>query len=356
MKIPWFIVILSALLVFGGVLYLGSRNYDFTQKPSTEDLQFVAQAWQDSHPPLPHRDTPLPTDANDTSRENTANSAGSAFSDTARPIEQTSNHGMDVSHHHLLEAEDLITRPALDHFMNRSAEHLSLLKLAKQLDAQGHYEFALLAYERLLDSSIDTEPREILPKITRLREVVKPWNIDPELTRSFTLHCHVPESHYGAITIILESLPELIADSSSFLVLPVVKISSIKQREGYPTPPISMWCSLESHETPRLSFQLKPTDAQTSSNEITPNEIQQKIHFCLYQLVQQTLAHQSQCIVPTDLIAPNTASSAFKSQITRWSWSQFVQILAAQHPEEKKQPHTQSEPPQRPPRAIPVSE
>lgn len=354
MKVPWFIVILSALLVFGGVLYLGSRNHDFTANPSAEDLQVTAQAWQDSHPPLPQRDTPLPIITSDNSTENPPDSVDAT--PTAKLIEQQSDNVVEVPHQHNLDEEDLVTRPALDHFTNRSSDGKRLFALAKQLDAQGHYAFALLAYERLLDSSDTVEHADIIPAIQRLRAEVEPWNIDPELTRSFTLHCSIPESYRDSFEPILKSLPELIAGSSSFIVFPTLKTLSIKEREGFPTPPVSMWCSLGSYETPRLSFQIKSPSSATPTDDITAGELQQKVHYCLYQLVQQTVVNQSNQIVPAELIAPTTATTALKLQITRWSWSTFIQILAGDYSKPLEDPDTEEEVTQSPPRAVPVSE
>ncbi len=311
MRIPWSIVFISSIFVFGVCLYLGVKNKSFTQQPTPKELSQAVIDWQRSHPKLPERQTPLPAPSSTEEHIEVGH-----LEPSSKALDQTSPTNTSPK----LATGDIITRPSLDHFARLDYSHQQLYPLAQQLQQDGHTTHALLAWERLLDTFPYDEAlhQAALKEITLLRKVNPPWNLDPSAALPITLHFTVPVSHIEACSPVFQLFSAAIEDASGYTVKATIRLIKVTQRKDLPLPPISMWCSAGDHETPHLSFQILKTE---------PKQLAQQAQRNLYQIIQQYIDQHTALVTPIKLSPEEDPAIALRTKLTRLSWRTFAQSL-----------------------------
>ena len=309
MRIPWYIVVLTATAVFGCVLWIGARNKDFTIKPDDKAVEQSVNHWKLKHPPLPPRARALPS---------------------PQPVEQTKAIP-EQTITPKIPLGQLETQPNLQHFrQHHDFATESFIQLAIELESMGKLSHALLAWERIIDST-DTNAGQALQArkaISALRLTQPIWNADSEDNFSLILHINTPVEHKAQASALLGQLSDDIREASSHQVAPQVLIKTTAQRDGYPSPPIRVWLSStdkQAKETPQLTLHLKEDEAP----------LDEQLYMAIYRSISGQLQQSSELMPPATLSATETPRESLTTNLTRLHWQELCQSL---HVEQEQAP------------------
>lgn len=315
MRIPWYIVTPLALLIFIAVLWLGSRQYNFTEAPNEAELEETRQTWQAKHPTLPSRTTPIQEKLQTPPR-------------TEEKVPVSSPPTPSIA------AGDLGISPALDHYIAQAelgAE--ALQRLAQKLEQSGHSQHALLAWERIIDSS-EAQHSTLLAAYDagqRLRQQLPVWNADSTLNQALIIHIHVPEKWKKDVSSLLDTLSQDLALASSQQIAPQLLIKTAPQKVGFPPPPVNIWLSgagQNSRESPKLTFHLKADTLGLTDNAPNPvDKIKAQLYRAVYQSISAELENHKLVRPPAALDTQQAGSDALIRQLTRLQWQQLATAL-----------------------------
>lgn len=309
MRIPWYISIPLCLTVVIITLWLSSRGYDFTQEPTPAELAEIAESWRAKYPSL--------------SPDGALAAENVTFPDT-----NTGNSDQPVAPPlHKLPIGDLNISPALDHYIHhRQAGSAAMIYLAQRLEEKKEPRFALLAWERVLDST-QPSPQQVqlaAEAITKLRVDLPLWNADTEANRPIILHLALPEQWKLPISSRLEGLSDTIREASGNIITVQIMIKTVPQREGFPPPPVSLWLSGigdAAKESPKITFHIK-TNAEKPT-DVPVDQIANQLFTALYRALSSELKRQDLLTTPADLLPSQNAYTALHSQFTRLHWYQL---------------------------------
>jgi hypothetical protein len=133
--------------------------------------------------------------------------------------------------------------------------------LATKLEEDGKIQRALLAHERIIDSTRATPQRlaSSVQDVRRLRALLPPWNPDPEKSLPLTLHAGTAGQNADRIAPIIEKFAAEISAASAG----IVRVLATVHRGNDPVvgslpPPVAIWLSGgdDANATPLLSFTL----------------------------------------------------------------------------------------------------
>ncbi|WP_346189941.1 hypothetical protein [Rubritalea halochordaticola] len=267
--------------------------------------------WRRKHPPLPPRKRPMepipdPVKEAETPEEKT-------------PVIATVPRG------------DLEISPALDHFIEHAKlGAASYIQLAKQLEDDKLSDFALLAWERVLDSTQPNSEELSVAALAnlRLRLEAPIWNADPENNIDIVLHLSVPEAVKKEVSGLVEQMTTEMRNASSYQIAPQILLTTAEQRPGFPPPPMAIWLSgtgKDAPETPKLTTPLIP--ALGTEQSLAPPELEAKVYSALYRSITSRLKQQTQLTPPADLTAGTSPRQALTSHITRLHWHKLAHTL-----------------------------
>ncbi len=309
MRIPWYLVVLLATAVFGCILWIGARNKDFTIAPDDQAVAQSISQWKRKHPPLPPRERALPSPQPVTKTK----------VQPEKPIIPQ------------IPLGKLDTIPSLEHFREyRDYGTDSFIQLAVELESDGKLDHALLAWERVIDST-DTNAEQSLQArnaIIALRAAQPIWNTDSEDNFDLILHINTPVEHKTQISALLGQLSDDIRDASSYQVAPQILIKTTPLRDGYPSPPIRVWLSStekQAKETPQLTLQLNEGEAP----------LNEQLYMAIYRSISGQLQQSSELMPPATLSAAETPRESLTTNLTRLHWKELYQSL---HVEQEKAP------------------
>lgn len=220
MRIPLPIVIALAVAVVGGVWWHGTRHHDFLQVPPASRLE-MARAQAALPPPSmdhPADDAPMP--------------AG-----TVQPVEPLSEPPASPDNPSTPQTLALYRKET---FANAE----DLLELSANLETKGKLQYALLAAERVIDSSEPDEDqlRAAIDAIRRLRPQVPNWNAETGVSLSVTLHAGTGKSTAPQLEPLLRELAIGIERASAGILKVTTSIApgrDIPQTIG--PPPVAIW-------------------------------------------------------------------------------------------------------------------
>jgi len=300
-RIPWYIVVLSCLIATGLTLWLGVRKYDFSTPPTAAELAELDADARKRYG-LPEKASPPPVTPPLVDKQPNKPTTG------PDPVEPTKK----------LALPDTSIRPGLDSLRDsaRTADDFALL--AQQLEQAKAPEYALLAWERMLDQT-DPSPelvQKALGHIQQLRPPLPPWNLDPRSDIPLKLCASVPSDLQQKMTAILTVAAEDIEEASGFTLKVTPSVSVVAIKDGKPRPSVSIWLQGK-RETPRLSFKtrsaIEPSiDVRTQSSifSLVVSQIDKTDLTCIQEL-------------PTD----TPPLSTLRYLITRLSWKTVGEML-----------------------------
>ncbi|MCW1924878.1 hypothetical protein OKA05_20110 [Luteolibacter arcticus] len=229
----------------------------------------------------------------------------------------------------------------------------ALIDLAVHLEEQSGNARALLAWERVLDSSKpdDSQRAAALAGIQRLRPAVAPWSVDP-LAKPLVLEAAIntPVPH-PSLEGLLEEAARITANSSAGLVKFVPRVDlpdppqppkkvkpkpkpkpKAKGKPQVPEPPPAP--PPPPPVRPPLSLQiLADGESSTSTGVIElalpedASELRREILRGVYRLVASQIAATTELTPPDGLSETDEPVPALSARITRLSWSEFGKSL-----------------------------
>lgn len=196
----------------------------------------------------------------------------------------------------------------------------ALLNLGQRLQAAGQVQRALLAYERVLDSSPTgtSTQQEAEAALANLKEVIPMWNPDPTASVALQIHldtARTPESLAGTIT----TLTELIRVSSGSQSQPKFRIiSSPKPSHKLPSLPVAIWLTIPG-EDPE-----KPSLAIATVTPKSDEELDSSLTHGVYRLLSKRIELIAQLTPPPALLQGEDPENAIVNKITRLAWKQIL--------------------------------
>lgn len=308
MRVPVPIVILCCVLALGIVWYAGTRDKDFTTPPTPEELAEVATEWNQSRPNIP---PPKPV-----------NPALLADASPDTPLTPGPSDAAGVEH---LPAGNLLHSPALSEygtFGDKGAD--AMIRLATLLETKGELQRALLAWERVIDTSNagDEEHALAAKAIRRLKPGISPWNPDPGAELHITLRAGATLKEKDVLIEALEKVADTISEASGF-ILRVETKASIGKARGTRTPriPVAIWFSRSiggkdtPAETPPISFMADPQQKEMLVAQIEAG---------VYALVRAHLASSTSFSQLPEYPGGAKPSELLQLHITRLMWREFA--------------------------------
>jgi len=257
--------------------------------PSPEELIEIANEWEKSRPNIP---PPKPV-----------NVALLADSTPAEPKPTTVTPEKTVE---TIPPGDFQQAPSLAEYGaygDKGAD--AMIKLATLLETKVQYQRALLAWERVIDTSTpNKEQRDLAVRaIQRLRKTLPPWNPDPKADIQLTLHAGATLKDKEVLISALDSTASEITDASHH----ILKVDILT---GETSAPVL--------ETPPISFMADPKQPQALNNQISAG---------VYSLLKTHLSTETSFSpLPEypDGVQPN---DLLKYHVTRLMWREFVNSM-----------------------------
>lgn len=310
MRVPILIVIPLCLLVILGAWWAGSRKKDFMTPPSAARLEQVKQEAIASLPEPDKGENAISPVA--TGSENSAQSPG-------KPA---------------LDLGDLSKPPRLDEYAGateRGSEYL--INVALKLEAEGRFQRALTAWERVIDHSRPNESQRetAVSSITRLRPTLPDWNTDPAKADRIVLHAGTGKRSAELLQQPLEALCKELGSDSSGLVIVTPEIAAGRSelsKSG--ASPVAIWFSGNNKNAPStdvLSFTFEKAD-----------ELPSQLEASVFGLLRTYLARNTTLTPIPDLPADKIDETSLKVQVTRYAWKNFAALLNQPNPSAPKEP------------------
>jgi hypothetical protein len=236
------------------------------------------------------------------------------------------------------ELGDLVSSPGLGAYRDFARWRIALtvfFELSSTLRARGEFQRALLAFERVIDTS-KAEPNsraEAAQGISALTKNLPNWNIDPSNEIILNLHlemAHKPSDHLKEV---LQELATRIRKSSSDQLKIIPTINNSDNPDALTNNSIALWLSASGNNT-------------TSSAVITlrlarnDKEHLEAISLAVFKVIRTHLTQLGYPPASEDLIK---GGDYLSRQITRLMWRDFAQSLhqpqnapdaAGEHPDE----------------------
>lgn len=314
MRVPIPIAIVSCIIATGAVWYFSTRNQDFTTPPSSEALNHTATQWQQSNLQSPSS-TPISTDSKN---KKSTPSPSSPKRPQAPPRPK------------LLPLGDLQQSPQLSEYGTLGTHGTAaIIQLAKELEHQEVQQRALLAWERVLDTTAPSEDevQQASQAIKRLSAQLLPWNPDPTADITITLHAGATLKDSKLLEEALQTTATVICEASGF-ILEVKTQTSIGKGKPLKTPrvPIALWftrsgtkAGSNTAEPPPLSFLADPAGLEG----MLTNQCQAAV----YALMRSHLAKATSYSNLPEYPAGVKPDELLRYHVTRLMWREFANSL-----------------------------
>ncbi|WP_411827559.1 hypothetical protein [Luteolibacter sp. AS25] len=302
MRVPLLAIIPLCLLTIIVIWWNGTRKMDFLTPPSEAKLEEIRAEALAS---LPVSQV-IPEDA----------------ISVVVPAEDPTDSDEDPTV--LVEPVDLgdtESAPSLDTYSNRAPDGADkLIRLAEALQDIGKFQRALLAYERVLDSS-QGNPEQIqtaLNAIQRIRPTLVIWNTEEPKEFTATINIGTGENFKEVLPEILDQLTSTISNSSSGIISFDYKLNIGKSIQAIDAPtPVAVWIT-------------GPDGTNTSTDVLSfttdnPDSLEHDLLKTCFNLVRGELTKAtSYNPAPEALDDPLVA---LQSHITRLLWKEFGEAL-----------------------------
>ncbi|MGC6582795.1 MAG: hypothetical protein ACON4K_10805 [Akkermansiaceae bacterium] len=307
-RVPWIIVVFSILLTLLVTWKVRTKDMDFMTPANTslppedfgEDLATGAPVMQPKIVDGPKIDLPAPP------------------TETEEPVVT------EISEQDL---GDLQSSPGLGEYRSFARKHepVRLLELSSTLQARGNFQRALIALERIIDTSQNVSPEDLKQAtsgISTLSPTLPQWNVDPKTEVELTL---LISSSGGASAAIKEAALEvatLIRKHSGDQLQITPKILKTPKASNPEKSPLTIAFQREDLENPASTAVLTLRAGGESEAE--------EFVKAVFRLVRGHLAGIGYTF-PENFDAP--ARDLLSFQVTRLMWRDFASSLAP-HPEE----------------------
>lgn len=302
MRIPIPVAILIAILVVSTTWWLRTRKMDF-MSPRGVDPSLPAFTIR-----LPDEETDTPPSPSNPDVDPT---------EPPPPPAQPAQPALDFG--------DLESAPGLAEYSEYSSKGAGyLVRLATELEAQGHFERALLAWERVIDTCTPTDAERATAEdaIVRIRPTLPAWNIDPEGDLPLLLQLGTSRPATDALKQGAQSAAEFLRRDSDQALLVTPRITSSGATGGAADAPIALYFTgtgeAEDNSTDLHSITPEGDDAERYGRDLL---------FGAYQLLRQSLLDAGGIVAPRPSSNQQDPKADFSRQVTRLHWKVFAQLL-----------------------------
>lgn len=314
MRVPLILSLPLSLLTIGTIWWLGTKSYDFLTPPAETTLAEIRTQFNEE---LKATGSIAPEEPRKAIKVKPTRLAV-PDPDVEVPVAPSPDPNA-------LDLGDVKVSPALDALMPLAARGSDvLIEAATQLELRGETQYALLAWERVLDASTPLpEQLEFARKaMLRLRPQLPQWNVDPLTTHQVTWHVQCDREHAATLEPILKEILHLLNDASSGLMdCQLALKAGAPPRADAPRQPIALWFSgakTGTGSTKTASLPLTTTVPQEQKNLLIK---------CLYQLIRDSLANQPGLQPLLELPSQEDPAQWLQSTITRRAWERWISQL-----------------------------
>jgi len=274
-RIPIPIVILLAIAVVGGVWWLGTRHYDFLNPPPGSPLEII--------------------------HEQTA--AQAPKPEAAAPPQAPSTAAVEAN-----------TPPTLALYREGpSVNAKDLLELSSTLETKGEIQRALLAAERVMDSTQPDEDQQktAISAIRRLRPQLPAWNAESATAIPITLHAGTGKSTAILLEPMMREIAGEIERASSGILKVTTNVAAGRDiPEDIGPPIVAVWFSGPAkHSTEVLTFTV-----------LSPETLREDLAGSLLQLLRSHIANKSYLRIPENELDDTQPVARFQTHVTRLVW------------------------------------
>ena len=303
MRVPLPIALVLIIALVGGLWWARTKDMDFmTPTGRIGNLpEFVTRPYDSSPAP----DLPAPV------------ARAAEAGETDRPPAEPSQNS--------LEFGDLASSPGLAEYSEHVPKGAAFLsRLAVMLETQGEFQRALLAWERVIDSTDAThaELEQAGDALERLQPNLPHWNIDPEGDLNILLQFGTTRPHDETFNRVAQDVADFLRQDSSDIVAVIPRITTSHFPEAPAQSPIAIYLTGpsdgESAQSNVLSINPPPDD---------PAAIRRDILQVVYRLVQARIATLEGVTIPQAATYPEEPERDFKRRLTRLHWKYFADSL-----------------------------
>ena len=279
--------------------WFGTRHKNFMQAPDAATLEQIRIHAQQAFP-VPDQ-------------------AGDAVSSPANSLSPGSAQGRTI----ILRPDELTRPPSLSDFRKHSkAGASSLIELAQSLERSGDAQRALIAWERVLDSTQPDEhqAKAAVQRIQVLRQQLPAWNPNPEDAIPIVLHAGTGARTAKQIQPLLEeSARQLESASSGILKVNVDIAAGVDDLAAAGATPVALWLSGPGEATRSTYIGSIAVDANGKPDE--------DLSHSLYRILRGYVDRELALTPPMDPELSPSIADAFKHQITRHAWQELGKTL-----------------------------
>ncbi len=308
MRTPISWVLLLAIAVICGTWWAGTRHADFLSPPNESKLTLIRYKIEASIPPDPHPDdTPPPP---------------TALDDPAPPLPQ-------VAAPPSIDLGDLSRPPSLlEYHLLAGNGAARLSELAALLETKGASQRALLAWERVIDSTQpDAEQARLASTaIQRLRATQPDWNTDRKSLLAITLHARTHQKTPKALSTALDEIAHEIERASAGILKVTATVAPARRGKSSTSSSIDLWFSGSANQPAPLTVRTC-TPAST-------RPLHDELLLTIYGELHDQLAHANVHASPVTLTAAAIPLDWLRGQVTRACWHELGTQLnrpAAKH-------------------------
>ena len=224
----------------------------------------------------------------------------------------------------LVAARPAPAPPRLDEFADIARDDPGKLPaLAAEYENRGDFPRALLAYERIVDSTALTGDvlASSLQAVRRLRAKLPPWDARPDGARVLTLHAGTAENNAARIEPVIARLAAEISRASHGIlsVQPLIHRGPARPHGDLP-PPVAVWIGGADHDSPTTLVRSIALEGE--------DESWADIGRSCFELIAEDLAKKSRLRVPLPA-ATDDAAIFFSDRVTRLAWETIGSSLNA---------------------------
>jgi len=316
MRLPIPVVIPTILITVVTALYLTTRNRDFSTPPTPKKLGEIKQEWKEVNTPQ--------AISQEKAAENKKLALAQAKAQASKATKPTPPPAPPA-----IPLGDLGRAPRLSEYGSFGNQGTaSMIQLAQELEKKEAQQRALLAWERVLDTSTPSknEVKQAGQAIQTLKPLLPPWNPDPNSDITITLHAGANTTEEEALKQALQKTADLISEASGYIITVKTQLTIAKGKAANtPRTPIAIWFShtpkekeTKTAETPPLSFLADPSQETMLANQFQA---------AVYALLSNHLTkHTSYSKLP-EYPAGVTPEELLKFYVTRLMWREFSNTL-----------------------------
>lgn len=312
MRVPIPIVVTLSISVALTVWFVATRKMNFAQEPTPAEYVQILEQWEQIKPHI-----------------RPVNSAESRSAEAqSDKISQLVTHHLKKTAEHFPKVEPKIPPTLAEHGVLQKKGSAYMCRYAAHLESAGHTQHALLAWERVIDTTNPDENQRhrAITSIKRLKYSLPPLSTIPEVNRPMTLHVGASINDANALQAALEIVAKSIEKASGRLIRTTTHLSLAKNHHHQAKPlPMALWLSRPTSsgesdrlETTPVSFTADPNDEQALTREL---------YTSIYEIIRKNLALETGFSKLPERPVNIHADELVQFHITRLMWREFFNTM-----------------------------